>query len=352
MDPAHFYTAPGLSWQAALKYTGVKLELLTDYDMLLMFEKGIRGGITQAVHRLAKANNKYMGNQYNAKEVSIYLQYLDINNQYGVGMSQDLPTHGFKWMSNIKEYTPKKISELVKKNKHGYLLEVDVDYPEKLHDKHNDLPFMVEKMKIHKVEKLVPNLHNKRKYVVDIRALDQALNHGLVLKNVHRVIQYEQSTWLKPYIDLNTRLRVATRSKFEEDFFKLMNNSVFGKTMENVRKRKDIKLITNEKKFKKQVMKPNFKGPSIRFSENLMAVEMGKTHIKMTKPIYLGQAILDLSKMVMYEFHYDYMLSKYGEKVKLCYMDTDSFVYCVETHDFYKDIAIDVKERFDTSGYH
>ena len=171
------------------------------------------------------------------------------------------------------------------------------------------------------------------------------------MKKVHRVIQYEQSTWLKPYIDLNTRLRIASTSKFEKDFFKLMNNSVFGKTMENVRKHKNIKLITNEKKFKKEVMKPNFKGPSIRFSENLMAVEMGKTHIKMTKPVYLGQAILDLSKMVMYEFHYDYMLPKYGEKVKLCYMDTDSFVYRIETFDFYKDVAGDVKERFDTSKY-
>ena len=126
-----------------------------------------------------------------------------------------------------------------------------------------------------------------------------------------------------------------------------MNNSVFGKTMENVRKHKDIKLITNEKKYKKQVMKPNFKGRKgcIKFSDHLMAVEMGKTNIKMTKPIYLGQAILDLSKMVMYEFHYDYMLPKYGEKVKLCYMDTDSFVYRIETYDFYKDIASDVKEQ-------
>ena len=167
-------------------------------------------------------------------------------------------------MSNIEEYTAKKISELVKKNKHGYLLEVDVDYPEKLHEKHNDLPFMAQKMKLHKEEKLIPNLNNKKKYIVHIRALDQALNHRLVLKKVHRDIQYEQSTWLKPYIDLNTRLRIASSSKFEKDFFKLMNNSVFGKTMENVRKHKNIKLITSEKKFKKEVMKPNFKGPSIR----------------------------------------------------------------------------------------
>ena len=129
-----------------------------------------------------------------------------------------------------------------------------------------------------------------------------------------------------------------------------MNNSVFGKTMENIRNHKDMKLVTSEQKYLKYVMKPNFKD-SVRFSENLIGVEMGKTEITMKKPVYLGQAILDLSKLVMYEFHYDYMVPKYGSKVKLCYMDTDSFVYHIKTHDFYKDIAGDVEARFDTSGY-
>ena len=129
-----------------------------------------------------------------------------------------------------------------------------------------------------------------------------------------------------------------------------MNNSVFGKTMENIRKHKDMKLVTDEKKYLKYVMKPNFKD-GVMFSKTLMGVEMGKTVITMTKPVYLGQAILDLSKMVMYEFHYDYMQPKYGEKVQLCYMDTDSFVYHIKTHDFYKDIAEDVEARFDTSNY-
>ena len=350
LDPAHFYTAPGLAWQAALKYTKIKLELLTDIDMLLMFEKGIRGGITQAVCRYAKANNKYMGDHHNKNEESTFLQYLDANNLYGWAMSQELPTHGFRWVKNVEAFTPKKIAKLTLKNEKGYLLEVDVDYPKELHDKHDELPFMPEKLKIHKVEKLVPNLHNKKKYVMHIRALNQALKHGLILKKVHRVIQFEQSAWLKPYIDFNTRLRAAAKNEFEKDFFKLMNNSVFGKTMENIRKHKDMKLVTTEKKYKKLVMKPNFKDGR-KFSENLMGVEMGKLKIKMTKPVYLGQAILDLSKLVMYEFHYDYMQPKYGSKVNLCYMDTDSFVYEIKTEDFYKDIAGDVEKRFDTSEY-
>ena len=316
-----------------------------------MFEKGIRGGITQAVHRYSKANNQYMGDLYNPQEESSYLQYLDANNLYGWAMSQTLPTGNFKWVKNVEKFTAKKIANLVKRNGKGYLLEVDVEYPIELHDLHNDLPFMPEKMKINKVEKLIPNLYNKEKYVVHIRKLNQDLKHGLLLKKVHRVISYRQSAWLKNYIDKNTKLRKESTSDFEKDFFKLMNNSVFGKTMENKRKHKDMRLVTDEDRYKKLVMKPNFKDGR-KFSDNLMGVEMGKSNIKMIKPLYLGQAILDLSKMVMYEFHYDYMLSKYDkDSLQLCYMDTDSFVYHVKTKDFYEDISNDVEDRFDTSNY-
>ena len=164
------------------------------------------------------------------------------------------------------------------------------------------------------------------------------------------MIEFDQSAWLKPYIDFNTELRKKAKNDFEKDFFKLANNAVFGKTMENVRKHKDIKLVTNEKAYLKTVMKPNFKS-GVLFGENLMGCEMGKIKVVMNKPVYLGQAILNLSKIVMYEFHYDYMKPKYGENLNLCYMDTDSFVYHIKTEDFYKDIAEDVKERFDTSEY-
>ena len=149
---------------------------------------------------------------------------------------------------------------------------------------------------------------------------------------------------------LNTRLRVAAKNEFEKDFFKLMNNSVSGKTMENIRNDKDMKLVTIEQKYQKYAMKPNVKD-GYPFSKHLFAVKIGKTEIKMNKLVYLGQAILDLSKTLMREFHYDYMRPKYGSKVKLCYTDTDSFAYEIETEDFYRDIAKDVEKRFDTSGY-
>ena len=257
LDPAHFYTSPGLAWKACLKKTGVKLELLTDPDMLLMFERGIRGRITQAVYRYAKANNAYMDKRYNPKEESSFLQYLNANNLYGWAMSQPLATGGFKWIRNVD------INELAKRSDKGYLLEVDVKYPKELHDLHNDLPFMCEKMEINKVEKLVPNLHNKRNYVIHIRALDQALKHGLILEKTHRAIEFDQSAWMKPYIDFNTQVRTKATNDFEKDFFKLMKNAVFRKTMENIRKHRNINLVTNAESYLKTVMKPNL---SLEFS--------------------------------------------------------------------------------------
>ena len=158
LDLAHFYTSPGLAWKACLKHTGIKLELVTDPDMLLMFERGIRGGITQAVCKYASANNKYMGDRFNPKSESSYLQYLDANNLYGWAMSQPLPTGGFKWT----DVNPNEISELTTRTDKGYIIEVDVSYPKNLHDSHNDLPFMCERMEINGVEKLVPSLRDKR----------------------------------------------------------------------------------------------------------------------------------------------------------------------------------------------
>ena len=181
-------------------------------------------------------------------------------------------------------------------------------------------------MKINGVEILIPNLYYKKRYVIHIRALEQALKHGLVLERIHRAIEFKQSAWMKEYIDFNTKLRTAAANDFEKDFDKLMNNVVFGKTMENIRKHRNIKLVTNREAYLKAVMKPNFKS-GVRFGPNLMGCELGKIKAVMNKPVYLGQAILDLSKIVMYEFHYDYVKRKYNDdKLTLCYMDTDSLI--------------------------
>ena len=190
-------------------------------------------------------------------------------------------------------------------------------------------------------------MYNKKKYVIHIRSLKQALNHELILKKIHRVIQFNQEAWLKPYIDMNTDLRKKAKNDFEKDFFKLMNNAVFGKTMENMRKYRDIKFVTADKRRNQLVTEPNYHAIKC-FSENVLAIEMKKTKLKMNKPIYLGLSILEISNILMYEFWYNYMKPKYGDNVKLCYMDTDSFIIYIKTEDLYKDIADDVECKFDT----
>ena len=349
LDSAHFFSLPGLAWQACLKKTNVELELLTDYDMVLMVDEGIRGGICHAMQHCAKANNKYM-KDYDRKKKSSYIQYLDTNNLYGKAMTEKLPVRGFRWMEGISKIDEDFVKVYNKNDNKGYILDVDVDYPNKLQNLHSDLPFLPERMVINNTKKLVCNLNDKKNYIVHISVLKQALDHGLKLRKVHRVIEFDQEASLKEYIDVNTKLRKKATNDFEKDFFKLMNNAVFGKTMENVRKHRDIKLVKADKKRNKLVSEPNFHTMKL-IDNNLAIIEIRKVKIKMNKPIYLGLSILDISKITVYEFWYDYVKIKYEDKARLCYMDTDSFVVNVKTKDFYKDISQDVNKKFDTSNY-
>ena len=193
LDPAHFLSAPGLAWQGCLKKTKVELELLT--DLLLMVEKGTKGGICQAIYRYAKANNKYMKN-YDKNIISSYLMYLDANNLYGWAMSQKLPVNGFKWVekSRLSRFNERFIKNYNENSDIGYFLEVDIDYPKELFNLHKDLPFLPERKKVNKVEKLICSIEDKEKYVMHKKVLKQALNHRLILKKVHRVIQFNQKT--------------------------------------------------------------------------------------------------------------------------------------------------------------
>ena len=264
-------------------------------------------------------------------------------------MSKKLPTNGFKWIDN-NEINEEFIKNYDENNDKGYILEVDVKYPKRLHELHSDLPFLSERMEVNKCKKLICNLFNKEKYVAHLNPLKQALNHGLKLKKIHRIIEFNQEAWLKTYIDMNTELRKEAKNDVEKDLFKLMNNSVFGKTMENIRKHRDIKLVTTDKKRSKLVSEPNYHIINL-ISKDLSIIEMKKTKVKISKPIYLGLSILEISKTLMYEFWYDYMKPKYNDNVKLCYMDTDSFIMNIKTNYFYKDISNDVENRFDTSNY-
>ena len=271
LDPCYFVSIPGL----ILKKTQVKLELLTDIDMILMNENGIRGGITQAIHRYSSANIKYTEN-YILNIPSSYLMYLDANNLYGYAMCRKLPLNDFRWVKNIAKLSNEFIMNYDEEtSKRGYLLEADIEYPKHLHNEHLELPFCPSKdekpatntkysSSIQKTrknneeflskpnQKLLTTLYDKERYVVQITTLQQALKHGLKLKKIHRAKSFRHSNWLKPYIDLNTDLRSKAKNEFEKDFFKLMNSSVFGKMMVNVREHRNINLVDTEKKKKRK----------------------------------------------------------------------------------------------------
>ena len=223
--------------------------------MLLMIEKGIRGGVSMISTRYGKANNPYMGDSYDPNQPTKYISYLDANNLYGWAMCKPLPTHGLESMVQDELNNWKKLSD---SEGTGCILEVDLEYPKELHDLHNDYPLALELMEVNKIEKLIPNLNNKTNYIIHHESLKLYKKLGLRITKIHRGIKFVESNWLEPYIMKNTNLRMQGKNNFEKDFFKLMNNSVFGKTMENIRNRVDIHLVTDEKQTSKFISKPNY----------------------------------------------------------------------------------------------
>ena len=362
LDAAHYFTAPGMAWDAALKMTKVNLELLTDADMYTFFERSIRGGISQISKRYAKANNPNC-DTYDPLKPITHLIYLDANNLYGWAMSQMLPTGSFKWVRVCLD----DICDTADDADFGYILEVDMEYPDAIHGRHSDYPLAPEKLSIHEemlspfqklhfpkgrkktTEKLTPHLQSKTNYVVHYRNLKFYLEQGMVVTCVHRVLKFKQEAWLKPYIDSNTASRARSNTEFAKDFFKLMNNSVFGKTQENLRNRISVELIANREVALKRVAKPNFKR-SVQLHEDLVIMETAVTNLILNKPVYVGFSVLDLSKLLMYQYHYNKMLPAYPNKINLCFTDTDSLLYEVETPDIYADM-LENRDEYDFSGY-
>lgn len=357
LDPVWSYTLPGYAWSCMLfqlhKSNHAKLELLTDLDMIYFIERGIRGGLSQCSKRYAEANNKFLPD-YNPAIDDVYLMYFDINNQYGWAMSQYLPYGEFKWLPE-DEITQLNVSELGDNKDTGYILEVDLETPEYLHDKFSDLPPCPQHGKPpgSKNEKLLATLSNKFEYVIHYRNLKQALALGVKVSKVHRVLSFRQSPWLKSYIDLNTGLRQAAKNDFEKNLFKLMNNAVFGKTMENIRKHSSVKLIMNwDGRYGAEalVSRPEFKTSTI-INEQLVIIELAKSEVYFNKPIYVGMCILDLAKTTIYDFHYNYMYKTFGDQSKVLYTDTDSLIYEIKHGDVYEVMRQDCHAFFDTSDY-
>ncbi|XP_050293541.1 uncharacterized protein LOC126734075 [Anthonomus grandis grandis] len=372
LDPSFFVSLPSFSWAAALKMTKIQLKLLTDIDQILFIEKGIRGGITQVIHRYATCNNPYYSQTYDNTKPAEYLMYFDVNNLYGWAQCQNLPFANFRWLEEFEieileynlRFSKDKVLEIYGSFKEkSIILEVDLLYPTVIHDKHKDMPFCPE----HKIcakssnqKKLVCTVQDKINYVIHFENLCQCLKYGVQLKKVHRVLEFSQKAWLKPYIDFNTDKRKHAKSVFEKNFFKLLNNANFGKTIERDRKKRDIKLVNNWNSARKYISKPEFKSMHI-YNENLISIELKKTNILFNKPIYAGFTILEISKIKLYNFYYDFVLEKVSKyfHAQICYMDTDSFIFKftvneislnnrISIYDMIRTFAI---EEFDTSEY-
>ena len=389
----------------------VELELLSDPEMHTMFEKGILGGLSYIGHRHARANNKYMGKDHDPKKKSSYLMYWDANNLYGVPMCMPLAYKDFKWIDTKKRFRLKdnkynlemiqalcRVPAVEGGDHDGYIMEVDLKYPEHLHDKHRAFPLLPEQFKVKETEfsdyqqiaaeatgskestcpKLIPSLRDKKRYVLDIRMLRFAMEQGLELTKIHRCVQFTQKDYIRSYIEMNSSLRqkgVAAGNKFQKAYFKLMNNAIFGKSMENVRNRIDFEIITNKKRMESALRDPCLKSVHIfnrpkaadlikaKFKNNefeyasedgVVGIEKRKKKVYLGKPIYAGLQILNLSKVVMYDFHYNHIMKAYPpDKVKLLFTDTDSLTYQIETEDVYDDMANHqhLKGKFDFSNY-
>ena len=336
--------------------------------MYLFIEKGLRGGISMVSHRHAQANNRYMQN-FDPSQPDSYLMYLDSNNLYGWAMSQPMPTGGFQWV----EFT-EKLLETPADATNGYIFEVDLEYPASLHRQHNDYPLAPEKMKVSKeqmspyqqrlinelgitsfeTEKLVPNLMDKSRYVLHYRNLQLYLSLGLRIVKVHKVLQFNQSPWMQPYIEKNTHLRTTATNDFEKDFYKLMNNAVshswislfslfqisanfvncparllldrslflfrcLARRWKTFEKELNVKLLRSneEEKILKLVAKPTF-AQQVIFNPDLVGIQNHKEKVLLNKPIYVGMSVLDLSKHLMYDFYYNTLKPRYRKTFASC----------------------------------
>ena len=354
LDPLYYFSSPGLSWDTTLKMTGIKLEKINDINVHLFIEKEMRGGIS------------YISKRYSKNDDSNTIMYWDANNLYGRAMSQPLPVSDFKFLTK-KEINKFNLDSISENSEIGYILEVDLQYCKELHDFHNDYPLCPEKIEISSnmlsrycsdiankygikvggVKQLIPNLGEKVKYVVNYRNLQHYLSLGMKLTKIHKILKFKQSNWLKEYVPFNTKKRQESTDEFNKGFFKLLINCVFGESMENIRKRINVKLINDSKEYLKCVSKRNFISRKL-FDKNFIAVHQVKTVLALNKPIYVGFCILELNKLLMYKFHYDYVMNTFSAKLQ--FTETDSLVYEIKNKNVYEKCFKD-KDLFDFSGY-
>ena len=371
LDPVHFVGLPGLSFLSAFKMTGETIDLLSDLEMYTFFERGIRGGMTFVNKHLVR--NKII--THDNTELTQHLAYIDENNLYGHSLSMPLPHSEFSWVEDLSDFTRDFILSLDEEGDWGYTFEVDLGYPQHLHRSTADFPLAPESGEItHDMfsnfmstfyqtlnpnriykpgRKLLLTQYDRKNYIVHFAALKFYLAMGLTLDKVHRVIKYKQKAWLKDYINYNSQKRAQTTNDFDKSFYKLKNNALFGKTMEDVRKRINYKLITDEVKFEKLARSPFFYDRDI-ITENLVGVHLLKPKVTLDKPVFVGQAVLDYSKIEMYQLFYKILPQcPLIKKLQLVGGDTDSFFLTIatDTHIKLSDVYNNLAQHIDTSNY-
>lgn len=353
LDPAHYYNISEYSWDAMLKYTEIKLELITDISIIQFIQNGIRGAVSICPNRHAIANNKFTLSECNSDKPSSFLINLKANNLYDWVMTQPLPFEKFRWLSD-SEIKTLRVETLDADTSVGYILEVDLSYPVNLHNNHNDFPFCAEQITSHSFSRLVPTLNDKTKYIIYHKNLIQCLAHGLQLKSIHRVLKFNQLCFVEKYIFLNNTLLTQPNCHFEKKLYQFLNDSLLEILIENPNDYTDTKLcsswhtLNNYNGPCESIALPFFNATKI-LNENLVMVESKLSEIVLNKPYYLGFCIQELAKLRIYDFHYNFLKKVYKDNVKLLYTDNDQLIYEIKTENLYTDMLH--SPWFDTSNY-
>ena len=374
LDASYYISLPQLAFDALLKDSKVRLELISDIDMYNWISASVRGGFSGILHREAVSNNKYM-TTYDENLPDSYIMLFDVCNLYGFTMcSKPMPIDGFRWLTQ-REKDELDIMALDPKGPVGYMLEVDLGYEDHLHDEHALFPLAPEKRSVRASEwspwtrnlasryklpikdgapKLLLTLEDKNNYILHYSLLKFYLSQGLVLKKVHKVLQFNQGCWMRDFVLKNAQKRKEALSSFDQDMYKLCINSLYGKCLQSNKNKIDFRLITEKEKFLKLSSKPLFKSFQI-INSGLVGVEMKQPEVELSHVLYTGATILDLSKLHLYKFHYEYMMSIYEKKdLTVCMSDTDSVLYHIrrrkDAPSPYEDIGRNLR-YFDTSNY-
>ena len=354
INPLYCVSLPGYTWLSGLKYTRINLQTLQDKDMILLLENNIRGGISSV-----------MGDRFIKSDENKKILYIDANNLYGHSMSQYLPYDEIKFDNTVKL---EDILNTLDDSDIGYFIEVDLTYPNNIKEKTKNFPFAPMNKKINpddfcdymkeikpdtyiQNKKLICDWSDKKNYLIHYRMLKFYIRHGMIVDKVHDIISFKQSRWLEKYINFITQKRNQAVNDFEKDFYNLLNNAFYGKTMENVRNRLKIKFFKKDdyREIIKQQSKLTFNGIHKSY-ENCYSYTVRQNEVLMDKPIYLGFTVLELSNLLMYETYYDKLQTYFGQEIiQLHYMDTDSFVLSVNTKDIIKDLK-NLADMFDFSN--